>query len=229
MPKPNDPFHSAAWLRSLTLSERISSLRTARSAAELPFDSARAERRLARWKSQAPFQDAQVFARRLAVDGTNEPELLRLLGEPSSALRERSAAVPMAVRARLRIRRGAFRAPPRAEHGPSLGGLLLESGRSLDDGAIQRLQKDVSALASARPPRAFDPASALSLCAAQLPESLAPVLSRTLVLELNVARLEGRLEGTTPQDRFRSYTEHLRIPTSPWRSSRSIRSSGARW
>ena len=85
----------------------------------------------------------------------------------------------------------------------------------LIDGAIQRLQEEVSALASTRPPRAFDPASALSLCAAQLPESLAPVLSRTLVLELNVARLEGRLEGTTPQDRFRSYTERLRIPTSP--------------
>ena len=39
---PNDPFHSAEWLRSLTLSERISSLRKAGSAAELPFDRARA-------------------------------------------------------------------------------------------------------------------------------------------------------------------------------------------
>ena len=210
---PNDPFHSAEWLRSLTLSERISSLRKARSAAEIPFDRARAERRLARWKSQAPFQDAQVFVRRLAVDGTSEPELLRLLGEPSSALRERSAAMPSWLSALA----SAF-AEGRSER-PREPNTALRSEASflslvgpLIDGAIQRLQEEVSALASARPPRAFDPASALSLCAAQLPESLAPVLSRTLVLELNVARVEGRLEGTTPQDRFRSYTERLRDP-----------------
>src|SRR5437764_478326 len=39
-----------------------------------------------------------------------------------------------------------------------------------------------------------------------------PLLSRTLVLELNVARLQGLLAGETPQERFAAFVERLRDP-----------------
>src|SRR5437764_13992984 len=39
-----------------------------------------------------------------------------------------------------------------------------------------------------------------------------PLLSRTLVLELNVARLQGLLPGETPQERFAAFVERLRDP-----------------
>ena len=38
------------------------------------------------------------------------------------------------------------------------------------------------------------------------------MLSRTLVLELNVARLEGVLEGDTAEERFSSFVRRLRQP-----------------
>ena len=43
-----------------------------------------------------------------------------------------------------------------------------------------------------------------------LPRRLLNVLSRTMVLELNVARLQGLLNGDTPEKRFRSFLELLR-------------------
>ncbi|MFI9328870.1 type 2 lanthipeptide synthetase LanM family protein [Kitasatospora sp. NPDC052868] len=43
---------------------------------------------------------------------------------------------------------------------------------------------------------------------ARLTERLARLAARTLVLELNVARVNGRLSGATPQERFRAFLAH---------------------
>lgn len=50
------------------------------------------------------------------------------------------------------------------------------------------------------------------LLLADLPEQLCAMMSRTLVLELNVARLEARLDGATPAERFASFSQRLRRP-----------------
>jgi len=41
---------------------------------------------------------------------------------------------------------------------------------------------------------------------------LSAMVGRTMVLELNVARLEGLLDGATPEDRFRSFLRRVRQP-----------------
>jgi len=215
---PPDPFHGAEWFRALTLSERIADLRTACAGAlEVPIDSALAARRLARWTSQPPFTEPQVFHRRLSMDGTSEPDLLRLLGEPSSALRDRCTSAPRWLSA---LASGFARAHP--EPDPLPAPLVLERASFLSvvgpllRQTVLRLQEEISLLARSTAPLPFDPATVVSICAAQLPDTLMPLLSRTLVLELNVARLEGQLEGESPQDRFQSFTRLLQKPDVAW-------------
>jgi len=55
----------------------------------------------------------------------------------------------------------------------------------------------------------FDPSKVEEVLFANLPEQLLLMLSRTMVLELNVARLQGLLEGDTAEDRFQSFLQQL--------------------
>jgi hypothetical protein len=61
-----------------------------------------------------------------------------------------------------------------------------------------------------RPP--FDPTTVEALLLAHLPAQLTPMLSRTMALELNIARLQGLLVGDTPEERFHSFAQRLRDP-----------------
>src|SRR5438270_3115475 len=47
------------------------------------------------------------------------------------------------------------------------------------------------------------------MLAAGLPPKFLWMMSRTLTLELNVARLQGELEGETPEERFESFVRRL--------------------
>jgi type 2 lantibiotic biosynthesis protein LanM len=58
----------------------------------------------------------------------------------------------------------------------------------------------------------FDPVNIEESLAANLAEPLLQMTARVMVLELNVARLEGRLAGNTPQERFIGFLDRLRDP-----------------
>lgn len=58
----------------------------------------------------------------------------------------------------------------------------------------------------------FDPAEAERMLAETLPYRLLGIFGRTLVLEMNVARLQGLLSGETPEERFAAFVERLRRP-----------------
>ena len=58
----------------------------------------------------------------------------------------------------------------------------------------------------------FDPRTIEELLAVNLAEPLLAMMTRVMVLELNVARLEGFLSGETPQERFASFLDRLRRP-----------------
>ena len=59
--------------------------------------------------------------------------------------------------------------------------------------------------------RAADPSLEESL-AANLARPMLQIVARVMVLELNVARLQGQLTGDSPQARFRSFFDRLRDP-----------------
>jgi type 2 lantibiotic biosynthesis protein LanM len=81
---------------------------------------------------------------------------------------------------------------------------------------IQEARDDVRAgiceLARTHGPLPFDPDLIEESLASGLADPLIQMTARVMVLELNVARLEGQLPGDTPQDRFMGFVDRLQDP-----------------
>jgi type 2 lantibiotic biosynthesis protein LanM len=206
-------FQGAAWYHALPLTERIA-LRAGGEAARNGA-AASAERRLQRWRSQAAFAAGLPFSRRLAQDGITEEDLLHLLGEPVESLRDRSPAPPAWLDELARAFVGhalpAAEGPHAAEQRPGqelLG--FLAAAEPLVSRGRGRLRDGIADLARTYADLPFDPGTVEGVLLANLPAVLLPMLARTLVLELNAARLQGLLPGDTPEARFRAFLERLR-------------------
>src|SRR5438128_7093419 len=81
------PTTTSNWSHALSLRER-------RGASGPPADAELAARRFARWQSQPPFTDPDLFGQRIGVDGLTADELRALLGESSADLARRIDALP---------------------------------------------------------------------------------------------------------------------------------------
>jgi type 2 lantibiotic biosynthesis protein LanM len=77
---------------------------------------------------------------------------------------------------------------------------------------IARLRQDVRQLQQRTPELPFDPPGIQRVLFARLPGILLNIIMRTLVLELNVARLRSDLPGTTAESRFNAFIENLKHP-----------------
>jgi type 2 lantibiotic biosynthesis protein LanM len=203
------------WLRALTLRERAAAGHPLASAAP-----GAAHNACERWRGQAPFDRGDWFVRRLALDRLDEASFVRLLQSPPE---RRDGAGPDApprwlagIRDALATPASSGRAP--AEEGsaassddPSHGFLtfakpfVARARARLSDGA-RRIAADAPGAPAAGP---FRPEDCEALFGPSMQARLLPILDRTLVLELNVARVQGRLAGETPEDRFRSFVALL--------------------
>ncbi len=184
------PFDSPAWRRATTLDERIAGRRA--SGARTVVDRDRAGRELAHWRAQAPFDRAEtgaaLFARRLALDGIAERELLEVLGTPAESLGS---------------------TPPRW-----LGRLATAYARSPRPLAIETDDPSLAFLDAFEPliTRGLEELGAFGDAQLFLPALLGALerLSiRSFALELGIARLQGELEGATPEQRFASFVRRL--------------------
>jgi len=207
-------FQSPTWYNALTLTERITSLRTGQLARlRVEVNTALAERRLQRWQSQPPFAMRSTFTQRLAMEDISEDEFFYLLGEPIQAVCDRFPIPPMWL-AELAE---AF-ARPCSPHsflllerlrGHDKGGFLdaieplISQGRELVHKGVETLRLMYSELP-------FDLARVEKLIFANLLWPLVGMLDRTMVLELHVARLQGLLQGDSPEERFQSFLQRLR-------------------
>ncbi len=102
----------------------------------------------------------------------------------------------------------AYASPPPGEE--VLG--FLELVQPLIDRACERLAAGIADLARKWPTPPFDPETIEDVLLMNLPDPLLAQLGRTMVLELNVARLQGLLEGDTSEERFQSFIRSLRQP-----------------
>jgi type 2 lantibiotic biosynthesis protein LanM len=208
--------HAAAWYQALRLGERLAS--SAADLERIPYDPDRASRRFERWLAQPPFSDNGHFAARLTADGLTPPDLLRLLGEDADSLRQRHGQVPDW----LREVEAAFAAPHSPgsvawseENGPGAGGsaefhVLIEP---IVRRGCERLRQGIAEVAlAAGAGLEIDPDVLVRSLLVPLTAAIRHFLGRTLVLELQVARLEERLEGDTPEERFRCFINSLRRP-----------------
>ncbi|HVT17290.1 MAG TPA: type 2 lanthipeptide synthetase LanM family protein [Thermoanaerobaculia bacterium] len=146
------------------------------------------------------------------------------MGESPEALRERIAAPPpwlaalaSAFAARTGAAAAAVPALPSAGAGDRTGFLDLVAPLLRDACARlrSRLRRDLDGLAGDAARGSDLPFTAESAVAVLYPNLAARLLrqiSRMLVLELQVARLEGRLAGDSAEERFRGFAAELRRP-----------------
>jgi type 2 lantibiotic biosynthesis protein LanM len=212
-------FHGASWYRALTIEERASSLRSARSKSDRAENEPEPEQRelgrreLELLRSQSPLDRDEWFARYLAVRGVTEDELVEILGEPIENVAARSARPPDWL---LEIERAYENDPrPIASLSPSLTidateARMLELVEPLVRRGLDRLHARIVVLARRKQGVPLAAARTPDLLLGPLLARLQTLIERVFVLELNVARMQGELEGTTPEERFDAFTQRLR-------------------
>lgn len=206
----SDIAQKTEWHKAATLAERIALLRRQDYRPGTPADLGRAQRRLKRWKAQPPFETGDWFARRLAIDGTNEDELLDLLGaEPGGVAAETSLWLSHLAQAFSALNGPAdlpdYDLPYFRENAGFLG--LIQC---VINQALKRLRAGVRELERLEKALPFAPETVPDMFVANLATRLLAMLNRTLILELNVARLEGNLQGDSSEERFQSFLLRLR-------------------
>ena len=195
---------STELYRALHLVERIGEDAPPR---PRPEDEEHAARRIAEWRSQTPFQSDEWFARRCALDRLSPESFAALLVEPGESLAARRAAARLSWVERLE---SAY-ARPRAEAPPGertaftsiVAPLLAQAWDELGERLRQALER--------HPAAPFD-AAAMPLLYCGLPTRVDWLLSRSVVLEMRVAKLLDQLEGDTPRERFRRFVQGLAAP-----------------
>jgi type 2 lantibiotic biosynthesis protein LanM len=206
-------WHSAAWYRATTLTERLVSLRQGMEKHYHHHEMSR--QRLQRWKEQLPFnKDATYFAQRLAMDLLTEDDLLTLLDEPIEAVQARCETTPIWLAELQRIFATTYTDEPLplpASTEKRVVAFLTAMKPLLYDGQA-RLQQGIERLAQLYAPLPFDPTTIMPLLFTQVPGLLLPRLLRAMALELNVARVQGRLQGETTEERFQDFIDQLAQP-----------------
>jgi type 2 lantibiotic biosynthesis protein LanM len=199
--------HDPAWHQADTLDERLPL--AAADDHEARFDSTLAEERLQRWCSQAPFHDPEMLARRFTEAGV-EPETLRhLLGEPACALQDRQSGQPPWLQSMVEAYTAPATAPLQENDYEGPGSGLLAVVRPLVESVRSRLGRHAAVLARGGDVQLDPRAITNGLIGKGLKPGLLSMLSRTLTLELHVARLQGKLNGGDPEQRFASFVELL--------------------
>jgi lantibiotic modifying enzyme len=207
--------HSADWFRATTLTERVALYRAgAENRVGSHEISERAKKTLARWQLVRPFNNGDLFNQRLAADGLTEEMLLLILSEPEEALKSRTTATPQWLTdiieafSRLDFSHDMLEAQTKNEAEKGLHGFLGVVLPLLNQG-LERLTTRVSAWQRSSSQMPFELADLPGLFAPVLLEGVFQALHRTLVLELNVARLQGDLSGDTEEERFSSFVQRL--------------------
>lgn len=204
------------WYRATTLGERIAAMRaTSGNARLVSLDEEslqRGERRLEQWRSGPGYSKSDSeFAARLAADGLSEEEFRGLLGEPAEGVLTRFAEPP----AWLEELRRSFDEYPSPEERSSdepfeRGSMgLLSVAAPLIYRGRRRLQTAIDALVAERDALPFEPRAVADVLFAELPERLGNMVSRIMILEMHVAKFEGRLTGDSPEERFESFLDRI--------------------
>ncbi len=214
--KRDDRPSRPSLLRALTLAERAAALREAPLFA--PENGSpvadRARARLEKWRQQRPFEDAERFAERLAPLGLDEGALLGLLAEPGSAMDGRcpgDATWMEEIAAILGDASGESVPVPETVRDYALAEALRALSPFVRRGR-DRLRARIEEVVGRRGSVPLDAASAVELVYPALPPALVTMTSRTVALEINVARLRGELPGETPAQRFVAFFDRLATP-----------------
>jgi type 2 lantibiotic biosynthesis protein LanM len=204
-----------SYYHATTLPERLSAEPPAHPPAPLREDDVARYRRQA-WKAQPPFDEPAWWAQRLALDALSEAQLRHLLAEPVEALQARFPQTPTWLDDLCRALQQSWTTDfqhlltDKQKRNPAMGFLAVAAPFIAQ--SLARFAEQVAALGTNHSPLPFDPTTIQSLFFPHLAQALLDLMSRTMALELNIARLSGELTGATPQARFQSFIAQLRQP-----------------
>lgn len=206
----------AVWGRASNLTERVSALRHRQTNNGLPSDPNLAAELLSLWRASAPLDQDSYFVKRLQLDDIGAEEFTKILGTPIEQLDAEGAVPDWAERIASLYssipESGAIDREKWGEIGNHPAANFLNLLLPLMADAREKLQSHVNGLRQRHPHAPLDAAHTVEALFANLPPQLLSIISKTMVLELNAARLEGNLTGATPAERFASFTERVKRP-----------------
>ena len=217
-------FHSfdssINYYLAMTLNERLASLRTGNNnlTDEQVFDRKLAHRRLERWKSEYPFSNNSYFNRRLATEQIQGDELEYLLGESTENLSERTKIELEWLKELKQVFSteifARFRKPLPFKNELRSGEIkeFLEIIAPIIDRGREKLRQGIQKIIETQSCSPFELTTVENLFLEQLPDTLLRIITKTLVLEMNVARLQGTLKGNTSEERFQSFLDQFCQP-----------------
>jgi len=203
---PSIDIHDPAWYRALSLGERLVGFPSGSHGAI----SDRARKLLEAWRTIPPLDRDTYLDRHSAMMGTTTDELAALLDEPAEALRDRMAEVPpWLIRLAEVWQEPAMPLPlPSNLAGNPVSG-FLKLVEPILAAARNRLLERLDEMVEPDAPLASAHGSVVDMLFGPLVIQALDMISRTMVLELNIARLRGELTGETSASRFASFVALL--------------------
>ncbi|HEX4948694.1 MAG TPA: type 2 lanthipeptide synthetase LanM family protein [Blastocatellia bacterium] len=231
------PLDHLVWYRATTLSERLAAGQLSH-AKEPRTEDDLTRFRLQSWMSQPPFDDKAYLAKRLALDHVTETQWRHVLGESTEALQRRFAQPPMWLSGLVDVLSRPSNLNVQTlladdlKNKPTSG--VLRVAAPFIEHALRRFDAGIAELTTKAVP--FDPTTIKKIFFAHLPETLLAMMNRTVALELNIARLSGALEGSTPEARFQNFLarfDHYEHAQSFWQEypvlARQLYEQAQRW
>jgi len=206
----------ASWYNATTLQERsafFKELPTGKLKSSAPHEDVNVEaakKKESKWTSFSPFSDPEVFEQRLRADQLTLSDFRALLAQPPESLASRSGKVPKWLESLISALEDSLAAPEPIEVDETSSQGFLYLVEPLVREAQARVAAAVDDLIESKGDLTVDRESFLRSLSTGLYPQVIKVMARTLTLELHVARLEGKLDGDTPEERFRSFVRRLR-------------------
>jgi type 2 lantibiotic biosynthesis protein LanM len=196
------------WYGALTLAERTQGL--GEESADIP--QARVSVRIKRWERLAGMAYHRLVAARNRDHNLTESQFSYLVAEDSARLKARLGGASPPWLERLAGSAYGAATPADRTLGPDADlGLVSALGTLVNDRERTLLARSQSvAAANGIAPEML--VGAVRPLATNLVGRLRRILERTLVLELNIASLEGKLSGDTPEARYQQFVDMLRDP-----------------
>lgn len=210
-------LQSPEWYRATTLMERISLLKDRGKVLNVTFDPDIAERRITRWRSQRPFTKESYFSQRLEIAGVNEDEFLHIVGVSTNTLYNQSnlpswlMEIFKAFSDPKSLNDKAF--TEKEKRWEKEADSFIAVIQPLLNYGLDQLHKGIKEIVQKTSNPPFDLCSIQDVFFVNLQPRLLKMLRPTMVMELNISRLQGTLHGDTAEKRYQYFIQSLRDKT----------------
>ena len=199
------------WYKALNIEERTRILRMNLEKIEPNYlNQSLCERRYREWVEKPTFNDESLLMNRISTLQITREDFKKLLGVESELIEQFSKEDPLWIDFLVESLRHYFSSD--YDHKSSLTnpknfGLLVDP---LVQNGIKLLSMEISKLNKEYPHISFDSDKIITLFFSKFAANLLSIVSRTLILELHVSKLQGDLPEGTSDERFVYFMDQLK-------------------